>query len=278
MHTANIVCENILKIKELFPNCIKEFKDSNGELKFGIDFEMLKQELSDEIIESDEKYEFNWPGKKNAILISNSPTNKTLRPCKQESVNWDTTQNLYLEGDNLEILKILRSTYLNKIKIIYIDPPYNTGKDYIYKDNFKESVSEYLAATGQIDDEGNRLIVNSKDTNGRLHSDWCSMIYSRLRHARNLLSDDGVIFISIDEHEICNLQKLCDEIFGAENLIENFIWIKNSTKNLSKTTSTNHEYILCYSKNRNLIENKSIFKIKKTGIDEVKKIMEMVYI
>lgn len=244
MHTANIVYENILKIKELFPNCIKEFKGSNGELKFGIDFEMLKQELSDEIIGSDEKYELNWAGKNASILLANQPTERTLRPCKEESVNWDTTQNLYLEGDNLDVLKILRKDYLNKIKMIYIDPPYNTGKkNFLYKDKFT-------------------------------HSDWLNMMYPRLKLARDLLSDDGVIFISIDEHEICNLQKLCDEIFGAENLIENFIWIKNSTKNLSKTTSTNHEYILCYSKNRNLIENKSIFKIKKTGIDEVKKIME----
>ena len=268
MHTANIVCENILKIKELFPNCIKEFKDSNGELKFGIDFEMLKQELSDEIIESDEKYEFNWPGKKNAILISNSPTNKTLRPCKEESVNWDTTQNLYLEGDNLEILKILRSTYLNKIKIIYIDPPYNTGKDYIYKDNFKESVSEYLAATGQIDDEGNRLFQN-KETNGRFHTDWLNMIYPRLKLARDLLSDDGVIFISMDEHEICNLQKLCDEIFGSENFICNFIWQKNSGNNNSKYISVKTEYILCFARQITRLEGKCFFKKKKEGFNDI---------
>lgn len=249
MHTADIVCENILKIKELFPNCIKEFKDSNGELKFGIDFEMLKQELSDEIIESDEKYEFNWPGKKNAILISNSPTNKTLRPCKEESVNWDTTQNLYLEGDNLEILKILRSTYLNKIKIIYIDPPYNTGKDYIYKDDFKESVSEYLAATGQIDDEGNRLFQN-KETNGRFHTDWLNMIYPRLKLARDLLSDDEVIFISIDDHEVHNLRKICDDIFGEENYI-GIVSIINNLKGRSdsKFLAKSNDFSIVYAKN-----------------------------
>lgn len=253
MHTANIVCENILKIKELFPNCIKEFKDSNGELKFGIDFEMLKQELSDEIIESDEKYEFNWPGKKNAILISNSPTNKTLRPCKEESVNWDTTQNLYLEGDNLEILKILRSTYLNKIKIIYIDPPYNTGKDYIYKDDFKESVSEYLAATGQIDDEGNRLIVNSKDTNGRFHTDWLNMIYPRLKLARDLLSDDGVIFISIDNHEVHNLRKICDDIFGSNSFINVFMWLHGKGKK-DTWSRTLTQYIIAYAKDKAFLD------------------------
>lgn len=236
--------KNILKIKELFPNCVKETKDKNDKITLKIDFETLKQELSDDIIgENQEKYEFTWPGKKASILLANQPTDKILVPCKEESVNWDTTQNLYIEGDNIDALKLLRKGYLNKIKLIYIDPPYNTGKNRLYKDKFT-------------------------------HSEWLNMMYPRLKLAGDFLADDGVIFISIDEHEICNLQKLCDEIFGKENFIENFIWIKNSTKNLSKTTSTNHEYILCYSKNRNLIENELIFKVKKPGIDEVKQIIE----
>ncbi len=237
--------ENILKIKELFPNCVTESKDKNDKITLKIDFETLKQELSNDIIgENQEKYEFTWPGKKESILLANRPTDKILRPCKEESVNWDTTKNLYIEGDNLNVLKILRRDYLNKIKMIYIDPPYNTGfSGRGYRDKFT-------------------------------HSEWLNMMYPRLKLARDLLADNGVIFISIDEHEICNLQKLCDEIFGEKNFIENFIWIKNSTKNLSKTTSTNHEYILCYSKNRNLIENELIFKVKKPGIDEVKQIIE----
>lgn len=238
------ISKNVKKIKELFPNCATETKDKKGKITLKIDFETLKQELSDDIVgENQEKYEFTWPGKKESILLANQPTDKILVPCKEESVNWDKTQNLYIEGDNLDVLKILRKDYLNKIKMIYIDPPYNTGENRLYKDKFT-------------------------------HSDWLNMMYRRLKLARDFLADDGVIFISIDEHEICNLQKLCDEIFGKENFIENFIWIKNSTKNLSKTTSTNHEYILCYSKNRNLIENELIFKVKKPGIDEVKQIIE----
>ena len=271
--TSNIVSENILKIKELFPNCVTETKDENENTTLKINFETLKQELSDDVIKNNEKYEFTWPGKNKSILLANQPTENTLRPCKEESVNWDNTQNLYIEGDNLEVLKILRSTYLHKVKLIYIDPPYNTGKDFIYKDNYKKNEKEHLHETNQIDEDENRLVQN-KETNGRFHTDWLNMMYPRLKLARDLLTDDGVIFISIDEHEVCNLQKLCDDIFGFENFIENFIWIKNSTKNLSKTTSTNHEYILCYSKNKSSIENKLIFKVRKPGIDEVNQIIE----
>ena len=276
--TSNIVSENILKIKELFPNCVIETKDKNENTTLKIDFETLKQELSDDVIKDDiiknnEKYEFTWPGKNKSILLANQPTDNTLRPCKDESVNWDTTQNLYIEGDNLEVLKILRSTYFHKVKLIYIDPPYNTGKDFIYKDNYKKNEKEYLCETNQIDEDGNHLVQN-KETNGRFHTDWLNMMYPRLKIARDLLTDDGVIFISIDEHEFVNLAQICNEIFGEKNFIENFIWIKNSTKNLSKTTSTNHEYILCYSKNKKIIENELIFRVKKPGIDEVNQIIE----
>lgn len=271
--TSNIVTENILKIKDLFPNCVIETKDKNDKITLKIDFETLKQELSDDVIKNNEKYEFTWPGKNKSILLANQPTDNTLRPCKEESVNWDTTQNLYIEGDNLEVLKILRSTYFHKVKLIYIDPPYNTGKDFIYKDNYKKNEKEYLCETNQIDEDGNHLVQN-KETNGRFHTDWLNMMYPRLKIARDLLTDDGVIFISIDEHEFVNLAQICNEIFGEKNFIENFIWIKNSTKNLSKTTSTNHEYILCYSKNKKIIENELIFRVKKPGIDEVNQIIE----
>lgn len=223
MHTANIVYENILKIKELFPNCIKEFKGSNGELKFGIDFEMLKQELSDEIIGSDEKYELNWAGKNASILLANQPTERTLRPCKEESVNWDTTQNLYLEGDNLDVLKILRKDYLNKIKMIYIDPPYNTGKkNFLYKDKFT-------------------------------HSDWLNMMYPRLKLARDLLSDDGVIFISIDDHEVHNLRKICDDIFGSNSFINVFMWLHGKGKK-DTWSRTLTQYIIAYAKDKAFLD------------------------
>ena len=271
--TSNIVSENILKIKELFPNCVIETKDKNGNTTLKIDFETLKQELSDDLIKNNEKYEFTWPGKNKSILLANQPTDNILRPCKDESVNWDSTQNLYIEGDNLEVLKILRSTYSYKVKLIYIDPPYNTGGDFIYKDNYKKNLKEYLCETNQIDEDDDRLVQN-KETNGRLHTDWLNMMYPRLKLARDLLTDDGVIFISIDEHEFVNLAQICNEIFGEKNFIENFIWIKKTTKNLSKTTSTNHEYILCYSKNKDLIKNELIFRVKKPGIDEVKQIIE----
>lgn len=273
MRTSNIVSENISKIKELFQNCVTEGKDSNGNTTLKVNFETLKQELSDDVIKNSEKYEFTWPGKNESIRLANQPTENTLHPCKEESVNWDTTQNLYIEGDNLEVLKNLRDAYFKKIKLIYIDPPYNTGKDFFYKDNYSKSSKEYLRETNQVDDNGNSLVPN-KETNGRFHTDWLNMMYPRLKLARDLLTDNGVIFISIDEHEFVNLAQICNEIFGIENFIENFIWIKNSTKNLSKTTSTNHEYILCYAKNANIIKNELFFRVKKPGIDEVKQILE----
>ena len=217
--TSNIVSENILKIKELFPNCVIEAKDKNDKITLKIDFETLKQELSDDIIgENQEKYELTWPGKKESILLANQPTNKILVPCKEESVNWETTQNLYIEGDNLDVLKILRRDYLNKIKLIYIDPPYNTGKNRLYKDKFT-------------------------------HSEWLNMMYPRLKLARDLLTDDGVIFISIDDHEVHNLRKFCDEIFGAENFVCEFVVIRAEGGGLAKQVVKGHDYLLTYAMN-----------------------------
>ena len=249
MESVDMTAHNIEKIGALFPNCITETKDENGRLKKAINFELLKQMLSEDVIDSDEAYEFTWVGKKAAIVEANKPIRKTLRPCKEESVNWDTTENLYIEGDNLEVLKLLQESYLGKVKMIYIDPPYNTGNDFIYRDDFNQAIDEYAEDSGQLDDEGNHLFKNT-DTNGRFHSDWCSMIYSRLMLARNLLSNDGVIYISIDDGEQANLREICDEVLGAENFVSNFIWKSRQNKDNRNVTgvSIDHEYILCYSK------------------------------
>lgn len=248
MESVDMTEKNIEKIGELFPSCITEAKDENGNLKKAINFEMLKQLLSKDVIDGDEAYEFTWVGKKASIVEANKPIRKTLRPCKEESVNWDDTENLYIEGDNLEVLKLLQESYLGKVKMIYIDPPYNTGNDFIYNDDFKMTGEEYADETGELDEEGNRLFRNT-DSNGRFHSDWCSMIYSRLMLARNLLSNDGVIFISIDDNEQENLKKCCDEVFGAHNFVTQIVWEKVHTrKNSAINFSSSHEYILCYAK------------------------------
>lgn len=248
MESADITTQNIEKIGAMFPNCITETVDEKGKLKKVINFEMLKQMLSDEITEGDESYEFTWVGKKTSIVEANKPIRKTLRPCKEESIDWDTTENLYIEGDNLEVLKLLQESYLGKVKMIYIDPPYNTGNDFIYNDDFKMTGEEYADENGEIDEDGNRMFKNT-DSNGRFHSDWCSMIYSRLMLARNLLSDDGVIFISIDDNEQENLKKICDEIFGGRNFVAQIVWEKVHTrKNSAINFSSSHEYILCYAK------------------------------
>lgn len=249
MESVDMTAQNIKKIGALFPNCITETKDKNGRPKKAINFELLKQMLSEDLIDGDEAYEFTWVGKKAAIVEANKPIRKTLRPCKEESVNWDTTENLYIEGDNLEVLKLLQESYLGKVKMIYIDPPYNTGNDFIYRDDFNQAIDEYAEDSGQLDDEGNHLFKNT-DTNGRFHSDWCSMIYSRLMLARNLLSNDGVIYISIDDGEQANLREICDEVLGAENFVSNFIWKSRQNKDNRNVTgvSIDHEYILCYSK------------------------------
>ncbi len=254
MSTSNFTDGNIFQIAKIFPNCVTETKDENGNIKKVIDFELLKQELSNNIVEgTKERYSLNWPGKKEALVTANEPIQKTLRPCKKESVNFDNTQNLYIEGDNLDALKLLQESYLNKVKMIYIDPPYNTGKDFIYKDNFTISKDEELENSGQIAKEG-RLVANL-ESNGRYHSDWLSMMYPRLKLARNLLKDDGVIFISIDDNEVHNLRKICDEIFGEGNFVASIIWDrKRGRDNSARWFSKSHEYLLVYAKNINLFD------------------------
>jgi adenine-specific DNA-methyltransferase len=249
MHSPNFVDQNIAKIAELFPNCVTESRNEKGELQKAIDFDLLKQELSAQIVEGpQERYQLNWPGKREALLTANAPIAKTLRPCREESVDFDTTQNLFIEGDNLDALKLLQETYLGKVKMIYIDPPYNTGKDFIYPDNFSEKAEEYLQRSNQKSDSDDYMVANT-ETNGRFHSDWISMLFSRLRLARNLLRDDGVIFCSIDDNEVHNLRKVFDEIFGAENFVANIIWHKRyAASNDAKGIPSMHDHILVYQK------------------------------
>lgn len=213
MESVDITTQNIERIGALFPNCITETKGEDVKVKKAINFDLLRQMLSGDVIEGDEAYEFTWVGKKTAIVEANKPIRKTLRPCKEDSVNWDTTENLYIEGDNLKVLKLLQESYLGKVKMIYIDPPYNTGSDFIYRDNYALSTDEYYDELGVFDDDGNKMFKNT-DSNGRFHSDWCSMIYSRLLIARGLLSDDGIIFISIDNNEFATMKMICDNVFG----------------------------------------------------------------
>jgi adenine-specific DNA-methyltransferase len=237
--SMNIIEQNIEKLKSIFPEIFSEGK---------IDFAKLEEELGAFKEDANERYNFTWNGKSEAKKIALTPSTGTLRPCKDESKDWDTTQNLYIEGDNLEVLKLLQKSYHKKVKMIYIDPPYNTGKDFVYKDNFRDNIKNYMQITGQVDSDGNKLSTNS-ETNGRYHSDWLNMMYPRLKLARNLLKDDGVIFISIDDNEVANLRKLCDEIFGEDNFVAEFIWKKRSGANDAKNfVSIDHEYILCYSK------------------------------
>lgn len=255
LQTPNLTAQNIDKIAALFPNCITEMLDEEKSTpdhkvyKRGINFELLKQMLSPDVVDGDEAYEFTWVGKKASIVEANKPIRKTLRPCPAESKNWDDTENLYIEGDNLEVLKLLQESYLGKVKMIYIDPPYNTGNDFIYADDFMRSQDEEDRQMGMYDEDENRLFKNN-DSNGRFHSDWCSMMYSRLMLARNLLTDDGLILISLDDGEIGNLRKICDEIFGESNFVTQFVWKSRQNKdnrNLNGV-SVDHEYILAYSK------------------------------
>ncbi len=247
MESLNLTSQNVEKIESLFPNCITESRDENGQLKKSVNFKMLKQILSEDIVDGEEAYEFTWVGKKESIVEANKPIRKTLRPAPEESVDWENTENLYIEGDNLEVLKLLQESYLGKVKMIYIDPPYNTGNDFIYNDDFKVSNEEYAEESGEYDEDGNRMFKNT-DSNGRFHSDWCSMIYSRLLVAKNLLREDGVIFISIDDNEVENLKKICDEIFGEDNFVSQIAWRRTDNQPNIGNFATVKEYILCYAK------------------------------
>lgn len=272
--SPDMTAQNIDRIAALFPNCITEMLDEEHSTpekkvyKRAVNFELLKQMLSPDVVDGDEAYEFTWVGKKAAIVEANKPIRKTLRPCVAESKDWDTTENLYIEGDNLEVLKLLQESYLGKVKMIYIDPPYNTGNDFLYRDDFAMSSDEYSEESGATDDAGNRMFKNT-DTNGRFHSDWCSMIYSRLLLSRNLLTSDGVIFISIDENEVNTLKAICDEVFGASNFIAELIW-SAGRKNDSKYISVSHEYILCYFKDALWVkEHKILWREKKQGLSDI---------
>lgn len=251
METPDMAELNIEKIGAMFPNVITETVDAEGKPRKAINFELLKQMLSSDVLEGDEAYEFTWVGKKASIVEANKPIRKTLRPCKEESKDWDTTENLYIEGDNLDVLKLLQESYLGKVKMIYIDPPYNTGNDFIYRDDFAQSREDYDEETGVYDEEGDRLFRNT-ETNGRFHSDWCSMIYPRLISSRTLLRDDGVIFISIDDNEVDNLRKCCDEVFGESNFVAQLIWQRAfSPKNDARFVSNSHDYVVMYARNLN---------------------------
>lgn len=250
MQTANKADENFKKLAEMFPNAVTETINENGEVVRAIDKDVLMQEISCTVVDgNEERYQFTWPDKKKSVLLANAPINKTLRPCREESVDFDTTENLYIEGDNLEVLKLLQETYLGKIKMIYIDPPYNTGNDFVYEDDFAQSTDEYLANSGQFDEDGNRMVQNT-ESNGRFHTDWLNMIYPRLRIAKNLLAGNGVIFISIDDNEIENMKKLCDEVYGATSFVAQLVWEKKKKGSfLSKSITNVKEYILVYCKN-----------------------------
>lgn len=250
MQTANKADENFRKLAAMFPNAVTETINENGEVVRAIDKDVLMQEIACTVVDgNEERYQFTWPDKKKSVLLANAPINKTLRPCREESVDFDTTENLYIEGDNLEVLKLLQETYLGKIKMIYIDPPYNTGNDFVYEDDFAQSTDEYLANSGQYDEDGNRMVQNT-ESNGRFHTDWLNMIYPRLRIAKDLLASNGVIFISIDDNEIENMKKLCDEVYGATSFVAQLVWEKKKKGSfLSKSITNVKEYILVYCKN-----------------------------
>src|SRR5690625_3676139 len=253
MHSKDLTQDNLAKIQAAFPNCITESTDENGNIKLSVDFDLLRQELADHIVEGpQERYRLDWPGKREAILLANAPIAKTLRPARDESVDFDNTENLFIEGDNLEALKLLQENYLGKVKMIYIDPPYNTGNDFVYQDNFAESSKEYFERSNQVDEEGNRLVANT-DSNGRFHSDWLSMMLPRLNLARKLLDDDGVVFISIDDNEASNLKLLCNEIFGEQNLVDVFyLQVRYANKSLNEKDDFQKliEQVLIYAKDK----------------------------
>lgn len=275
MHTPNRADDNFKKLAVLFPNAVTETINENGEVVRAIDKDVLMQEISCTVVDGkDERYQFTWPDKKKSVLLANAPISKTLRPCREESVGRDGTpgvfdsENIYIEGDNLDVLKLFQETYLGKIKLIYIDPPYNTGNDFVYDDDFAISTAEYLANSNQFDDYGNQMVQNT-ESNGRFHTDWLNMMYPRLKIAKNLLTDDGAIFISIDENEVNTLKTICDEIFGRSNFVAELVWAAGR-KNDSKHISVSHEYILCYFRNFDYIrENKIIWREKKQGLDDI---------
>ncbi|MHB1702113.1 MAG: site-specific DNA-methyltransferase, partial [Acidobacteriaceae bacterium] len=253
LHTPDLTAENIEKLVQLFPSCVTEARDEAGRVTQAIDFDQLRQELSGSIVEGpQERYHLDWPGKREAILAANAPIAKTLRPCREESVDFDSTRNLFIEGDNLDALKLLQETYLSKVKLIYIDPPYNTGNDFIYEDDFAEDSEAFLLRSNQKDESGNRMVANT-DANGRFHSDWLSMLYPRLRLAKNLLSTDGAIFASIADHEVHNLRMIMNEIFGAANFVATIIWQKvYSPKNSARHFSEDHDYVVVYARNADI--------------------------
>ena len=275
MQSHDVIGSNTQKIAQLFPNCVTERLGKDGKPELAIDFQKLQAELSNEIIaEGEERYQFTWPDKRAAVRLANTPTTMTLRPCRKESVDFDNTHNLYIEGDNLDVLKILRETYLGKVKMIYIDPPYNTGNDFVYNDDFAQGKDDFEQSSGLFDKEGNQTIdpmQRNTESNGRFHTDWLNMIYPRLKVARDLLSDDGVIFISIDDNEIENLRKVCDDIYGEQNFVGQFIW-RGGRRNLAKYISTSHEYMLLFAKNLSYIsEAKISWNEKKKGLDAIYK-------
>lgn len=269
MQSPNLVDANIAIIAEMFPNCITETKDENGMLRRVVDFDQLRQELSANLVEGPrERYTLSWPGKNEAILTANAPIAKTLRPCEEESVDFENTKNIYIEGDNLDALKLLQETYLNKVKMFYLDPPYNTGKDFIYEDDFAEDKDNFLIRSNQKDEAGNRLVANT-DSNGRFHSDWLTMMYPRLKLARNLLKQDGAIFVSCDEGEQARLRMVMDEIFGQTNFVADLVWAAGR-KNDSRLISVSHEYIVCYARDTEYLKEKKIlWRQKKKGLDDI---------
>jgi adenine-specific DNA-methyltransferase len=268
MHSPDLTQDNIARLRELFPGCVTEAKGEDGRVHLGMDFDLLRQELSGELVEGpQERYQLNWPGKREALLTANAPIAKTLRPCREESVAFDKTKNLFIEGDNLDALKLLQEAYLGKVKLIYIDPPYNTGRDFIYKDDFSSETDDYLQQSSQATVDGGRLVANT-EANGRFHSDWLSMLYPRLRLARNLLREDGAVLISIDDNEADNLRKVCDEVFGDKNFVGQVVW-QRSKKGDAKLIAKVHEYILCYVRDKDAVLAAGLWRRPKEGAEQV---------
>ncbi len=269
MHSPNLAQDNIARIRDLFPGCVTEAKGEDGSVKLAVDFDQLRQELAESIVEGpQERYHLNWPGKREALLAANATVAKTLRPCREESVNFDSTKNLFIEGDNLDALKLLQETYLGKVKMIYVDPPYNTGKDLIYKDSFATDQISHQVASGERSEEGARLVANPEG-NGRFHSNWLTMIAPRVRLAKNMLRQDGAIFVSCDEGEHPRLRLIMDEIFGQSNFVADMVWAAGR-KNDSRLVSVSHEYIVCYARDVEYLRAKQItWRQRKKGLDEI---------